>query len=149
MSGRETATSGRQVVRPEPQRASAGRASPPVRLQELPQLSSAALRSLGRLLQSSLMLPGGGLTQQHNWVSQAQKPNQSGNQLPLQSAAGGTLRLPAGRRFDPEDVSPAGRIQTGAIEKVFARIPDRTTDPGGYIVKRNGKLFPTEKLTAE
>jgi len=46
-------------------------------------------------------------------------------------------------------VSPAGRIQTGAIEKVFARIPDRTTDPGGYIVKRNGKLFPTEKLTAE
>jgi DNA repair protein RadC len=53
------------------------------------------------------------------------------------------------RLYDPEDVSVAGRIKTAAVEKVFSRIPDGTTDPRGYIVKRTGKLFPTEKLTEE
>src|SRR4051794_27575829 len=51
--------------------------------------------------------------------------------------------------YDPEDVSPSGGMKSVAIEKVFSRIPEGTTDPGGYIVKRNGKLFPTAKLTAE
>jgi hypothetical protein len=51
--------------------------------------------------------------------------------------------------YDPEDVSPAGRIKTAATEKVFARIPDGTTDPRGYIVKRQGSLFPTEKFTQD
>jgi hypothetical protein len=32
--------------------------------------------------------------------------------------------------FDTQDLSPSGGIQTGAVEKVFARIPDGTTDPG-------------------
>jgi hypothetical protein len=51
--------------------------------------------------------------------------------------------------YDPGDVSPAGRLKTTAIEKVFSRIPDGTTDPRGYVVKQNGRLFPTDKLTAE
>jgi len=49
--------------------------------------------------------------------------------------------------YDPVDVSPAGRRKSAAIAQMFSRIPEGITDPRGYIVKRNGKLFPTGKLT--
>jgi DNA repair protein RadC len=51
--------------------------------------------------------------------------------------------------YNREDLSSAGRIKTKAIEQVFSAIPEGTTDPASYVIKRNGRLFPTEKLTEE
>jgi DNA repair protein RadC len=52
-------------------------------------------------------------------------------------------------RYGPVAVSSSGRRKSGALAQMFSRIPEGITDPRGYVVKRNGKLFPTGKLTVE
>jgi len=49
----------------------------------------------------------------------------------------------------PDQISPMGRVKTAEIDKVFARIPDGTTNPEGYAKKIGEKLYPTEKVTPE
>src|SRR4051812_16226186 len=53
-------------------------------------------------------------------------------------------------RYDPENVSSAaGRRKSAVLAQMFSRIPEGIPDPRGYVVKRNGKLFPTGKMTEE
>jgi len=51
--------------------------------------------------------------------------------------------------YGPEHVSGPGRRKSAALAQMFSRIPEGITDPRGYIVKRNGKLSPTGKMTEE
>lgn len=49
----------------------------------------------------------------------------------------------------PDEISAMGRVKTSAIDSVFNRIPDGTTSPDGYWVKREHSIYPTDKVTPE
>lgn len=49
----------------------------------------------------------------------------------------------------PEQLNKFGRVKFDQIENVFKRIPEETVSPDGFVMKRGGKLYPTEKATPE